>query len=262
MIRVIRSELVRLRTPAFLLGGTGLMTFFGVLATAVLFFTAGSDTVSLPRTEGVTMAMVEAPDGMFAGLQQFVSMLGVVALVVWAMSVTTDYSSGLIRLLVQAEPGRLRLLGGKLVALVVFTGVSTLVATAIVLAVSPALASAAGVSTAGWDLGLTGSVLTGYVHVTLSVLLWGMVGLLVGVLTRSTGVAVGIGIGYLLVFEGAASMLLEGAGKWLPGSAFSAIASGGTPDLGFGTAVALGVVYAAGALVVSAAVVRRRDITA
>jgi ABC-2 type transport system permease protein len=261
MIRVVRSELVRLRAPGFVLGGGGLMTFFAVLATAVVFFTAGSGTASLPRTEGVTMALVEAPDGMFAGLQLFVNMLGVVALVVWAMSVTSDYSSGLIRLLVQAEPRRLLLLGGKVLSLVLFTLAATLVATMVVVAVSPGLASVAGVSTDAWDIGLTGTVLTGYVQVTLSVLLWGMVGLLVGVLTRSTGIAVGIGIGYLLVFEGAASMLLEGAGKWLPGSAFTAIASGGTSDLRFGAAVALGALYGAAALVVSAIVVRRRDIT-
>ena len=52
------------------------------------------------------MATLEASDGMFAGLQNFVGMLGIVALAVWAMSVTSDYSSGLIRLLVQAEPSR------------------------------------------------------------------------------------------------------------------------------------------------------------
>ena len=52
------------------------------------------------------MAALEASDGMFAGLQNAAGMLGVVALAIWAIAVTSDYSSGLIRLLVQAEPSR------------------------------------------------------------------------------------------------------------------------------------------------------------
>ena len=51
----------------------------------------------------------------------------------WAMAVTSDYSSGLIRLLVQAQPNRLLLLGGKIIALVAFTCLSMLVATVAVL---------------------------------------------------------------------------------------------------------------------------------
>ena len=52
-----------------------------------------------------------------------------------------------IRLLVQAEPNRLRLLGGKVVALAIFTCLATLVATAAILAASPAIAGLAGIST-------------------------------------------------------------------------------------------------------------------
>jgi ABC-type transport system involved in multi-copper enzyme maturation permease subunit len=263
MIRVIRSELARLKSPSFILGGAGLMTFFGLMATAILFITATSGSgVSLPRTEGVTVAMLEASDGMFAGLQNFVSMLGIVALVIWAMAVTSDYSSGLIRLLVQAEPSRWRLLGGKVVALVAFTCLATLVTVVAVVVAAPALASATGISTDAWTQDVARTLVSTYVQVTASVLLWGLVGLFVGMLTRSTGVAIGIGIGYLLVFEGLASMLLEGASKWLPGSAFSAIASGGSADMSFGTAVMVGAAYAAAALAVAAVTFARRDITA
>ena len=137
MMRVIRSELTRLGSPWLLLGGIGLMTLFGILATVVVFVTAGSGSATLPGTQNITVAMLEAPDGMFAGLQTFAGMLGIVALVVWAMSATTDVSSGLIRLLVQAEPRRLLLLGGKIVALVVFTCAATLVATVMVMPMAP-----------------------------------------------------------------------------------------------------------------------------
>jgi len=264
MIRAIRCELARLKTPSFLLGGMGLIVFFSVLATAIVFLTVGSDAGGPPGTQQITTQALEASEGMFAGVQNFVGMLGVVALAMWAMAVTSDYSSGLIRLLVQAQPNRLLLLGGKVVALSIFTCLSTLVATAAVLAVSPGVASLGGVSTDAWSSGssLLGTALGVYVQLTLCVLMWGVVGLLVGMLTRSAGISIGIGIGYLMIFEGLAGMLLDSAQKWLPGKAFGAIATGGSADMAFGTAALLAGAYAAGALLLTAATFRRRDITA
>ncbi len=263
MTRAIRSELIRLRNPSTLLSGIGLMVFFGLLATTIVLVTATSGTTGgPPHANQVTVTMLEAGDGMFVGLQNFVSLLGIVALTVWAIAVTSDYSSGLIRLLVQAEPRRWRLLAGKVVALTGFTCLATLVTTVVVLAVSPAVAGLVGISTDAWSDDLLQTVVEGYVQLTLSVLLWGVVGLFVGMITRSTGIAIAVAIGYLLVFEGVLTMLLESAARWLPGAAFSAIASGGTADMTFGTALLVSAAYTLVALVVAALTFGRRDITA
>ena len=210
----------------------------------------------------MSVQLLEAADGMFAALQRTSSMWGIVALAIWAIAVTSDYSSGLIRLLVQSEPNRLRLLGGKVVALTAFTCVATLFTTAVVLAVSPGIASLAGVSTDTWGTGLVRTVAENYLQLTLSALLWGVVGLFVGMLTRSTGVAIAVGIGYLLVFEMVVGIALDSAAKWLPGSTFSAVAQGGSTDMAFGTALLAAAAYAVAALAVAAATFRRRDITA
>jgi ABC-type transport system involved in multi-copper enzyme maturation permease subunit len=262
MIRAIRCELTRLRSRSYVLGGMGLMAFFGLLATTVVFLTTSNGSTALPGTEGLTRAALEASDGMFAGVQDFLSMLGIVALVIWATAVTSDYSSGLIRLLVQAEPSRWRLLGGKVVALIGFTCVATLVTTAVVVPLAPGIASLAGVSTDAWSADMVRTVLEGYLQLTASVLLWGVVGLFVGMVTRSSGSSIAIGIGYLMVFEGLAQMVLHNTGKWLPGSAFSSIASGGSADMTFGTAVLVSAAYAVAAIVIAALTFRRRDITA
>jgi len=263
MMRAVRSEAARLKSPAILLSGIGLMTFFGVVATTILFYTAASGTTSgPPNTQQVTAAMLEAPDGMFVGLQNFAAMLGIVTLVVWAMAVTSDYSSGLIRLLVQAEPSRLRLLAGKVIALTGFTCLATLVTTAIVVLLAPGIADLNGVSTGAWGDDLARTIVAGYLDLTLSVLLWGVVGLFVGMITRSTGIAIGIGIGYLLVFEGIVSLLLSDASRWLPGAAFSAIASGGSTDMSFAAALWVSAAYASVALAMTAVTFHRRDITA
>jgi len=262
MIRAIRSELVRLRNPYTLLGGVGLMALLGVVATVIIFIAAGDGPKMGPAQQGVTVAALEAPDGMFAGLQNTADMLGIVALAIWAVAVTSDYSSGLIRLLVQAEPNRLRLLGGKIVALTALTCLATLVTTAVVLAVSPAIAGMADVSTAAWGDDLATALASGYLDLTLSALLWGVVGLFLGVITRSTGIAVAAGIGYLLVFENLLGLVLDTATKWLPGSSFAAVASGGSADMAYATALLLAGAYAAAAVIASATVFRRRDITA
>ena len=261
MIRAIRSELTRLINPTFILGGMGLMVFFGLLSTTILFYTVGGGSAELPNMGGITLAALEASDGMFAGMQNFVGMLGVIALVVWAMGATTDYSSGLIRLLVQAQPSRWRLLAGKVVALTAFTCVSMLVTVMVVMPLAPAIADMTGVSTDAWSSDMLGTVVAGYLQLTLSVLLWGVVGLFVGMVTKSSGIAIGIGIGYLMLFEGLAGMLLENAAKWLPGEVFGAIASGGTADMGYPTALIIGAGYAVAALAASV-IMSRRDVTA
>jgi hypothetical protein len=260
MIRAIRSELTRLRNPYTLLGGVGLMTVLGGLATIIIFVTADDAPVRAAQ-QSVTVAALESSDGMFIGLQNAADLLGIVALAIWAIAVTTDYSSGLIRLLVQAEPNRLRLLGGKIVSLTALTCVATLVTTLVVLVISPAIASISGVSTDAWGEGLAQTIAWGYLDLTISALLWGVVGLFLGVLTRSTGIAVAAGIGYLLVFENLLGLILDTATKWLPGSSFSAVAAGGTADMTYTSALLLAGAYAAVAIAAAATVFYRRDIT-
>ena len=234
MIRTIRCEWIRLRSRSYLLGGIGLMAALGVIVTIIVFFTATSGSgVKAPGFQAVSLATLEAPNGMFAGLRLASNMWGIVALVVWAIAVSSDYSNGLIRLLVQAEPRRLRLLGGKVVALTLFTCVATLVTTLVVLVASPAIAGATGVSAEAWRTGLAHTIVDGYLHLTLAALMWGFIGLFVGVMTRSTGISIAVGIGYLLVFEMLFGMLLHGGAKWLPGSSFSTVAAGGTTTMSF-----------------------------
>ena len=260
MMRVIRSELVRLKNPYLILGGIGLMAALGVMATTIMFVTAGERAMG-PGSQSVTVAMLETSDGMFVGVRNAFTMLGIVALAIWATVVTSDYATGLIRLLVQAEPSRLRLLGGKIVALAAFTCLATLVTTVVVFAASPGIASVAGVSTSAWYDDPLRTAAEGYLDLTLAALLWGVAGLFVGMITRSTGVAIAVGIGYLMVFEGLMAMLLESASKWLPGVAFSAIAMGGTPDMTYATALVVASAYALAAIVAAALVFRHRDIT-
>ena len=120
MMRVIKSELIRLLRPSFIVGGIGLMAAFGVLATVIGFSAAGQSGAGPAQYFPSEMALA-ASDGFVSGLALASNLVGIVALAFWAIAVASDYGSGLIRLLVQAEPKRYRLLMGKLGALLVFT---------------------------------------------------------------------------------------------------------------------------------------------
>jgi hypothetical protein len=79
-------------------------------------------------------------------------------------------------------------------------------------------------------------------------------------LTRSSAMAIGIGIGFLLVVEGLITIVAPDAGPYLPGGTLSTLAAGGNDQLAWGAALGLVVLYGVVAATVSLAVFRTRDI--
>jgi len=188
-------------------------------------------------------------------------MFGIVTLSLWAVVTAGDYSSGLIRLLVAAEPRRWRLLAGKVVALVIVTAAATTVAAIVnVFAVMPA-AGAAGISTAAWGTDLVSVVGSAWTNLFLALCVWGVLGLVIAVLARSAAVAISIGVGYVLVVESLVKMVKDAPADWLLGTTLGAVASGGTATVAYGTALALALGYVTLGLVLAGVVFVRRDVT-
>ncbi len=264
MIAVVRSELTRLRQPRLLVIWFGLMALFAIMINTIMvtFVTGGGSVpAGAPGVAFPTLTEMESPSGVMAGLGAAASMFGVVTLSLWAVATAVDYSSGLVRLLVAAEPRRWRLLAGKVGALLVVTAAATTVAAiATVLAVMPA-AGAAGISTAAWGTDLVEVVAGAWVNLYLSLCVWGVLGLVIAVLTRSAAVAISIGVGYILVVESLVKMLEDVPSDWLLGTTLGAVASGGTEAVAYGTALALALGYVTLGLVIAGAVFTRRDVT-
>ena len=264
MIATIRSELTRLRQPRLLLTWFGLMALFAILVNTIMVtFVSGGGSLP-PGAPGVafpTRAEMEGPSGFMTGLAAASNMFGVVTLSIWAVVTAGDYSSGLIRLLVAAEPRRWRLLAGKAIALVIVTAAATTVATVVnVFAVMPA-AGAAGISTAAWGTDLVSVVASAWTNLFLALCVWGVLGLVIAVLARSAAVAISIGIGYVLVVESLVKMVKDAPSDWMLGSTLRAVASGGTATVAYGTAVALALGYVTLGLVLAGIVFVRRDVT-
>lgn len=262
MLNVVRSELTRLAQPRTLLVWFGLMAAFalmvnGVMATVV----ASANPADLP-SPGVTfptLAELESASGLLAGLSAASSMFGIVTLSAWAFFTAQDHSSGLIRLLVAAEPRRWRLLGGKVVALTAVTALAVSVATLANLLAAP-IVGASGISTEAWGTDIGSVLASGWLNLFLAQLVWGVLGLVIATLTKSAMVAVSIGVGYVLVAETLLQMI-DGAPAELLGATLTALAKGGTDAISYSTALTLGAAYVVVGLLAAGLVFSGRDVT-
>ncbi|MDP2401127.1 MAG: hypothetical protein Q8M66_04045 [Actinomycetota bacterium] len=260
MLRVVKSELIRLNRPSFILGGIGAMAAFGAIATAIAFAAAGK-TGAGPGAYIPTEAALAAPTGFAAGLVLAANLVGIIALALWAIAVASDYSTGLIRLLAQAEPRRWRLLVGKVLALMLYTLVGTLAATLAAYVTALVCAPIFDVSTAAWGTDTLLTLVEAFRNLSLSAIVWGVIGLLVALVTRSSGVAIAAGVGYVVVFENMVVAVAQDAADWLLGSTLTALAAGGTPAIAFESALQLGAAYFVGGIVIAIAVMHFREIT-
>ena len=264
MMRSLRSELVRLRRPGMLLAWFGLMALFAIMANTIMFSVSGEGGDLPPGAPGVvfpTAAELAAPDGLMAGMPAASSMFGIVTLSFWAIAVATDYSTGLIRLLVAAMPRRWPLLAGKVAALAILTAVATTVAAVVTLAVAPMGAEGAGIDTSRWADAAVGTILGTWASTYLALLVWGVIGLAIAYLARSAALAISVGAGYVLVVEGMLGQLFDTTPDWLLGSTLTAVAQGGTATLSQTTAMAWAGLYVALGLAAAAVVLMRRDVT-
>ena len=266
MLNALRSELIRIWRPSFLFGGIGAMAGFAALVSIFIFTSAKTTLVSQPPAIGqgpgsFTVAQIASPGGFFTSLATVSRLAGVIMLAIWAIAMATDYSTGLIRILVQAQPNRIKLMAGKIFALTVFTLLAATVTALIVILLARPLARLEGIQVEGWKTAFLWHLSKGYFDFTLAVVVYGLIGLMLAVLTRSSALAIGIGIGFLLVVEGLITIVASGASSYLPGGTLNTFASGGNHQLSWGASFGLVVLYGLIAASVSLLTFRARDIT-
>jgi hypothetical protein len=264
-MRPFRSEFIRIWRPAFYYGGYGVMVFFAALV-SVFIYTAAKSGVPTPKAgQGVgfaTVGQIASPGGFLTALSTLTGPAGVVLLALWAMAVATDYSTGLIRILVQAYPHRVKLLAGKIAALAAFSVLGTTITFLVVVFLARPLARLEGIKVDAWTTDFASHALKGYFDFTVALMVWGLIGLMLAVLARSAALAIGIGIGYLLVVESLIAIVAPDAKKYLPGGTLTTLASGGTPGLSWGASLGLVVTYGIISIAVSLLTFRTRDIVA
>jgi ABC-type transport system involved in multi-copper enzyme maturation permease subunit len=263
-MRELRSELTRLNRRGIWFGWMGLTALFAVLINSVIYSIAADGSAPPGGGPGVAFPSVETLEssaGIVAGVSSAASMFGVVALSFWAIATASDYSTGLIRLLAAAQPRRWRLLVGKVAALSIWTATATTVALAVSVAAAVPAARAAGISTESWMDDVAGEIANAWLNSFSASLVWGIIGLVLALLTRSSAIAISIGVGWVLLLESIITTASSDVGQWLPGTTLTALAQGGTDDLSFEGALLLGGIYAVVGLIVGLVIFVRRPIT-
>jgi ABC-type transport system involved in multi-copper enzyme maturation permease subunit len=267
MMRAFRSEVLKFRRWS-VLAGAGLM----ILATAFIAYLTFHQITSGATGKELTplMQAFPTPQGLITVVGQARSLIIVIALIMVTTNIAAEWSQGTLRNLLVREPNRLRLLAGKMLALVLFVILSAALTLAVSAVLILAAARAQGISTAAWTSseGLR-AFLAFFGNEVLCLVGISLLGMLIAVLTRSVGAAVGVTLAYVLVPEGIIAMVWQQGSQWfpvrvlnfLPGSTFPP-GVGPTPPQGYLAALLVALLWMAIFIVVSAVVFRRQDVNA
>jgi len=260
MTAIIRAELAKLVRRPVLIGAAIGAVVFALVTSLTVFLTAAQGGPALGRS--ATLQSLAEPGGGTEAFALGISFTGLLVLVVFVANFTGEYSRGTLRTLLMREPRRLRLLAGKMTALLAFTALVLAAAAGLTWLASVGLAPSQGVSTSEWfTLGALADNLADYGTALMTVGGWALLGMALGVLLRSTPLALGIGVAWAGPLEHLIEDGWSAAGSWFPGLLLETLAAGGTADVSQSRALVLVAVYSAVAATLAALVFRRRDVT-
>jgi len=259
--RIFFAEWRKLRRPTLLLGTLGAVAFFSVLVSSLLFLMIDSPNGNGDRGVRITREMLSLSNGATYSFSSIGNLLGIIALCVFAAQTAQEYSLGTLRNLLVRQPGRIRLLVGKLASMKVFAIIMTLVSAVISIGVSYALAGGKDVNTTLWfnsdgRLEIAKTLL----NVFISILGFGIIGMVLGILLRSPISSISLGVLWLLIVENIVGAVKASTLQWLPGNQLGTIAVGGTETISYTHALSLSGLYVGIALVIATVLFTRRDV--
>jgi ABC-2 type transport system permease protein len=259
MIRAFRSEWIKLRRRSILVGGLSMT----VLAGAGVAFGIIRVATSQRRDAVLELLVLRSGDGLVAALIRVSDFIVVIPLVIIAAAVAGEYAQGTMRNLLVREPGRIRLLLGKFLALLVYCLIASTVAFGVGALIAFLVAPHEGIDTSPWTTAdALHNLLSLWGNLLLSTTAWCVLGLLGATVFRSPAAAVGVSLVFLLVVENLVIAVWTEAPQWLFVTLNQAIIAGGNTNSDYGRAVGLVGLYCACAVVVAAVVFRRRDVSA
>jgi ABC-2 type transport system permease protein len=161
------------------------------------------------------------------------------------------------------QPRRLRLLAGKMAALLAFAAAVLASAELLTWVAARLIAPSQGVATTKWiSADALGHGLADYGSVLYWVSGYALLGMTVAVLVRSVPVALAIGIAWAGPFEHLLQDAWDPAQRFFPGLLLEAFVAGGTSAVSVTRALVTVTVYVVLAAAIAATVFARRDMTA
>jgi ABC-type transport system involved in multi-copper enzyme maturation permease subunit len=262
MTKVFKAEWRKLRRPTLFLGTMLASAGLTGLVTSLLFLLIDSPQGNSDRGNAISREILQLPSGLTIGFSNAAGLLGIVALCVFAAQTAQEYTYGTLRNLLVRQPRRLRLLIGKYVSMASFAIVMVILAAAVSLSLAFGLSGKAKVETDAW---ITSDALQElaktFGNVLLSVIAFGTVGMILGLLLRSPISAISLGVIWLLIVENILIAVKGSLGKWMPGNLMSTIAIGGTDDLSYTYSVTMVAIYLVIGITIVSILFKRRDVS-
>jgi hypothetical protein len=103
-------------------------------------------------------------------------------------------------------------------------------------------------------------IYTTFVNVIISVVGYGIIGMVLGLLLRSPISAISFGVLWLLIVETLLMAVKNSLQSWMPGYQLSTIASGGTADVTYTHALTVGGLYVGVGAIIASILFVRRDV--
>lgn len=264
MNRVFSSEWLKIARPGAILGWMSPVILFAFMGTMFNFMDAATDAGQFRGPFGIApgLEQLAAPDGWIIGIHSASSFIGLIALAIFATNIAREYEKSTIRILLVAEPNRLRLFTGKLLALFAFILLITAGAAVVTMLASLALAPGENIPVDAW-LSWQGiqALLIGFANISLATIIWGLIGGVLAITTRSAAISISAGVGFLLIFELLIGQFAEAVGTKLPATILGALASGGTFVIDYSTAISFSLAYGSASVIIATLIFIRRDVT-
>jgi len=257
--RAFASEWVKMRRRKLWYGSYGAIT--GVVVMTTIVSIAGAQQHG-PHGN-LTLAQFALASGLSQGLNQSGLLLGAVSFSIAAFQFGGEFSHGTLRNLLVRQPRRSVLMAGKCLAVLTFIAGAVAIATMFGICAAFAMAHFRDISTTAWTSGTgMGDVGIQLGDMAVSASGFAVIGMIAGLLLRSSVIAIAAGLAVLLPFETILTDAVPGTGRWLPAQLLEAIAQGGTTAAPFSAAMTTVAAYLAGAIAFAALVFVRRDVTA
>ena len=261
IMRILKSEWRKLRRPTLLFGALGAAVFFSGLFTSLLFILVDSAEGNSRRGQMISRATLALPQGVTIGFASVAGFLGVIALCVFAAQTAQEYTYSTLRNLLVRQPSRMKILLGKLAAMKIFTLIMVLLSAIVSISAAVIFAEKKSVSTLLWFTGAGQSaIIHTLINVFISVLGYGIIGMVLGLLLRSPISSISIGVLWLLIVENLLGAVKASTLRWLPGSQLQTIASGGTREISYTHAMTVGGAYVLIGGVIASILFVRRDV--
>ena len=262
MIATIRAELVKvLRRRVLVI--TALTSAVFAVGGAAIVLAAAEPAGQRATGRGVTVASLAQAGGGTEVFTTAASFVGTFLFVVFVGVVAVEFSRGTFRTMLMYQPRRLRLLAGKLTALLGFAAGVLAGTEVLTWAAAKLLAPTQDVATGTWfSAAALGHAVADYGSVLFWISGYAVLGTMLAVLVRSVPVALAIGIAWAGPFEHLLQDAWGPAGRVFPGLLLEAFVAGGTEEVSATRAFLTVAVYVIAATAVAGTVFARRDVTA